>query len=42
MKTLGSLAATVLVVLAVPALAENTTTPKSDAMKMSQTDCAAA
>ncbi|HEY7552282.1 MAG TPA: hypothetical protein VH913_22490 [Hyphomicrobiaceae bacterium] len=42
MKTLGSLAATVLLALAVPALAQNTTTPKSGAAKMSQADCTAA
>src|SRR5436190_2161401 len=41
MRTIGSLAATALLALAVPALAQTATTPKSGA-KMSQADCTAA
>jgi hypothetical protein len=41
MKTIGSLAVASLLALAVPALAQTTTTPKSGT-KMSQADCMAA
>ena len=42
MKTIASVAATAVLALAIPALAQTTTTPKSSTMKMSQADCTAA
>jgi hypothetical protein len=42
MKIVASLAAAVALGLAVPALAQTTTTPKSDTAKMSRADCTAA
>jgi hypothetical protein len=41
MRIVSSLATTALVALAVPALAQTTTTPKSSATKMSQAECTA-
>src|SRR6187200_1830721 len=42
MKIIASIAATAALALAIPALAQTTTTPKSSTMKMSQADCTAA
>ena len=42
MKLIASVAATAALALAIPALAQTTTTPKSSTMKMSQADCTAA
>ena len=42
MKIIASVAATAALALAIPALAQTTTTPKSSTMKMSQADCTAA
>jgi len=42
MKLIASIAATAALALAIPALAQTTTTPNSSTMKMSQADCAAA
>jgi|SRR6476661_839407 len=42
MRLVASIAATAALVLAIPALAQTTTTPKSGTMKMSQADCTAA
>ena len=42
MKLVASVAATAALALAIPVLAQTTTTPKSSTMKMSQADCTAA
>jgi|SRR3954468_5937060 len=42
MKIIASVAATAALALAIPALAQTTTAPKSGTMKMSQADCTAA
>ena len=42
MKIIASVAATAALAIAIPALAQTTTTPKSSTMKMSQADCTAA
>ena len=42
MRLVASIAATAALALAMPALAQTTTTPKSGTMKMSQADCTAA